>query len=72
MKNIICSFLETGELDSIVLRVALRGSFEVVKLDDMIAVNAKNDDEDEFSSLLFINKGLDENIIVALIMTVIG
>ena len=71
MKNIIRSFLQTGELDSIVLRVALRGSFEVVKLDDMIAVNAKNDDE-ESKSLLFINRGLDENVILALIMTVIG
>lgn len=71
MKNMIRSFLQTGELDSIVLRVSFGGIFEVVKLDDMIAVTANNDNG-ESKSLLFINRELDENVILALIMTVIG
>lgn len=72
MKAILRSFLETGELDSIVLGVSNRGFFEVSKFDDVVVVNFKEDFDEEFDFVLSISKELDNESILALIMTVIG
>lgn len=71
MKNILRSFLETGMLDSIVLGTSDRGFFEVFKLDDVIVVNSKEDFDEEFDFVLSISKELDNEKILALIMSVI-
>lgn len=72
MKNILRSFLETGMLDSLVLGVSDRGFFEVSKFDDVVVVNFKEDFDEEFNFVLSISKELDNEEILALIMTVIG
>lgn len=72
MKGILRSFLETGTLDSIVLGVSDRGFFEVSKFDDVVVVNFKKDFDEEFDFMLSISKELDNEEILALIMTVIG
>lgn len=72
MKNILRSFLETGTLDSLVLGVSDRGFFEVSKFDDVVVVNFKEDFDEEFNFVLSISKELDNEEILALIMTVIG
>lgn len=72
MKNILRSFLETGTLDSLVLGVTDRGFFEVSKYDDVVVVNFKEDFDEEFNFVLSISKELDNEEILALIMTVIG
>lgn len=72
MKNILRTFLETGTLDSIVLGVFDKGFFEVSKFDDVVVVSFKEDFDEESDSLLSISTKLDNEEIVALIMTVIG
>lgn len=72
MKSILRSFLETGTLDSIVLGVSDRRFFEVSKFDDVIVVNSKENFDEEFNFVLSISKELDNEEILALIMTVIG
>lgn len=72
MRSILRSFLETGTLDSIVLGVSARGFFEVSKFDDVVVVNFKEDFDEEFNFVLSISKELDNEEILALIMTVIG
>lgn len=72
MKNILRSFLETGTLDSLVLGVSDRGFFEVSKFDDVVVVNFKEDFDEEFNFVLSISQELDNEEILALIMTVIG
>ena len=72
MKAILRAFLETGTLDSIVLGVSNRGFFEVSKFDDVVVVNFKEDFDEEFDFVLSISKELDNEEILALIMTVIG
>ena len=72
MKNILRAFLETGTLDSLVLGVADRGFFEVSKFDDVVVVNFKEDFDEEFNFVLSISQELDNEEILALIMTVIG
>lgn len=72
MKNILRTFLETGTLDSIVLGVSDRGFFEVSKFDDVVVVNFKENFDEEFDFVLSISKELDNEEILALIMTIIG
>lgn len=72
MKSILRTFLETGTLDSLVLGVSDRGFFEVSKFDDVVVVNSKENFDEEFSFVLSISKELDNEEILALIMTVIG
>ena len=72
MKNILRSFLETGTLNSLVLGVSDRGFFEVSKFDDVVVVNFKEDFDEEFNFVLSISQELDNEEILALIMTVIG
>lgn len=72
MKSILRAFLETGTIDSLVLGVADRGFFEVFKFGDVIVVNFKEDSDEEFNFVLSISQELDNEEILALIMTVIG
>lgn len=72
MKNVVRSFLETGTLDTLMLGVSDRGFFEVSKFDDVVVVNFKEDSDEEFHFMLSISKELDNEEILALIMTVIG
>lgn len=72
MKNIVRSFLETGTLDNLVLGVSDGKFFEVSKFDDVVVVNFKEDSDEEFNFVLSISRELDNEEILALIMTVIG
>ena len=72
MKSILRTFLETGTLDSLVLGVSDRGFFEVSKFDDVVVVESKENFDEEFNFVLSISKELDNEEILALIMTVIG
>lgn len=72
MKSVLRSFLETGTLDSIALGVSAKGFFEVDKYDDVVVVSFKENFDEEFNFVLSISKELDNEEILALIMTVIG
>lgn len=72
MRSILRTFLETETLDSIALGVYAKGFFEVDKYDDVVVVSFKENFDEEFNFVLSISKELDNEEILALIMTVIG